>query len=338
MARTPKATLAVIGAGMAGLTAARLCQKAGLAVTVYDKGRGVGGRCATRRRDDFAFDHGAQFIAASDGDFKGAIRNLMVSTTVQRWKGNFQNLPKGVTPFVGSPGMSAIAKKLAHDLNIYLPVEIAAVVPEPGGLWGLLDTEGRLLGTYDAVLLTCPPEQAKRLTGSAMDRHFDRPVRMRAVWSVMAAFQRPVPTPFDGIVMDGEPLTWAARNSSKPEREFAPETWVLHAGSDITEQFLEHPREEVIGDLLGAFEHWLDEPLPPRMFVTAQRWLYANAESEAKGQDQGQDISVFDEGMGLGLAGDWLNPPSETYYGLQSAWQSGKDVAARIKAWTKQRR
>lgn len=333
MLRKSKPTLAVVGAGMAGLTAARLCHKAGMAVTVYDKGRGLGGRCATRRRDDFAFDHGAQFVCATDGDFRGALRGWMVSTTAQRWRGQFEGLPKGLTPFVGAPGMNAIPKLIADGLNVYLPVEITAIRPAPKGLWALMDAEDRLLGAYDAVLLTCPPEQAKRLSGNALDGQFDRPVRMRAVWSVMAAFQRPVPTDLDGIVMDGQPLSWAARNSAKPERASSPESWVLHASPDITEQFLNHPRDEVVGDLLAAFEHWLDDPLPPQMYATAHRWLYAQAEGESRDGE----ISFFDPALGLGLAGDWLNPPSSPFLGLQSAWQSGKDAATRLKAWAKDR-
>mgnify|MGYP001435162060 CR=1 FL=1 len=107
MASLRKSSLAIVGAGISGLTAARQCQKAGLAVTLYDKGRGVGGRCATRRRDDFAFDHGAQLIGATDAGFRGVVRKWMIATAAQRWKGRFQGLPDGLTPFVGAPGMNA---------------------------------------------------------------------------------------------------------------------------------------------------------------------------------------------------------------------------------------
>lgn len=334
MSRIAQTSLAVIGCGISGLTAARLCQKAGMAVTLYDKGRGVGGRCATRRRDDFAFDHGAQVIGATDGKFRGALRKWMMSTAVQRWKGQFQGLPKDMTPFVGAPGMNALPKMLAQGLNIYLPVEISEVVAEPDNQWGLLDTEGRLLGSYDAVLLTCPPKQAQTLAGGILPAEvFERPVSMRAVWTVMAAFQRPLNTGLDGIVMDHEPLSWAARNNAKPRRDSSPETWVLHADSDVSEQFLDHPREEVVGDLLAAFEHWLNEPLPKPSYATAHRWLYANAE----GAPSAGEVSFLDPQLGIALAGDWLNPPSAHYYGIQSAWQSGTNAGERLKTWAKAR-
>src|SRR5437868_1068414 len=58
--------LAIIGAGMAGLAAARALRQRqpGLAITIYEKSRGLGGRAATRRRDGFVFDHGAQYMKA----------------------------------------------------------------------------------------------------------------------------------------------------------------------------------------------------------------------------------------------------------------------------------
>ena len=334
MSRIAQTSLAIVGCGISGLTAARVCQKAGMAVTLYDKGRGVGGRCATRRRDDFAFDHGAQIIGATDGKFRGEVRNWMMSTSVQRWKGQFHGLPKDITLFVGAPGMNALPKMLAQGLNIYLPVEISEVVAQTDNQWGLLDAEGRLLGAYDAILITCPPEQAHNLAGPILGPEaFNRPVSMRAVWTVMAAFQRPLNTGLDGIVMDGEPLSWAAKNSTKPRRDPTPETWVLHAGSDVSEQFIDHPREEVVGDLLAAFEHWLDEPLPAPSYATAHRWRYANAE----GSSPNGEKSYFDTGLGIAMAGDWLNPPTSHLYGIQSAWQSGLDAGERLKQWAKAR-
>ena len=58
--------LAVIGAGVAGLVAARALRqrRPELALAVFEKSRGLGGRVATRRREGFAFDHGAQNLRA----------------------------------------------------------------------------------------------------------------------------------------------------------------------------------------------------------------------------------------------------------------------------------
>lgn len=54
--------VAVIGAGIAGLTCAYDLARAGVDVTVYEKENTVGGRMRTRTRDGLAFDLGANFL------------------------------------------------------------------------------------------------------------------------------------------------------------------------------------------------------------------------------------------------------------------------------------
>ena len=61
--------VAVIGAGMAGIGAARLLADAGFRVVVFDKSRGMGGRCATKRWEGHSVDHGAQYFTMRDADF-----------------------------------------------------------------------------------------------------------------------------------------------------------------------------------------------------------------------------------------------------------------------------
>lgn len=61
--------VAIVGAGMAGLSCARALVEAGLKVAVFDKARGAGGRMATRRGELASFDHGAQYFTARSPDF-----------------------------------------------------------------------------------------------------------------------------------------------------------------------------------------------------------------------------------------------------------------------------
>ena len=62
MPKSLSTDILIIGAGLAGLSAAVELQKAGKQVLVVDKGRGLGGRLAGRRIGDATFDHGAQFM------------------------------------------------------------------------------------------------------------------------------------------------------------------------------------------------------------------------------------------------------------------------------------
>ncbi|MBP7057132.1 FAD-dependent oxidoreductase [Candidatus Gracilibacteria bacterium] len=58
----PKKKIAVVGAGISGLTCAYELQKAGFDVVVYEKNERVGGRMASRTKDGFVFDIGADHL------------------------------------------------------------------------------------------------------------------------------------------------------------------------------------------------------------------------------------------------------------------------------------
>ena len=60
----------VIGAGIAGCTAARELLKLNYNVLLVEKSSSIGGRLATRRLNEFKADTGAQFITARSNAFK----------------------------------------------------------------------------------------------------------------------------------------------------------------------------------------------------------------------------------------------------------------------------
>jgi NAD(P)-binding Rossmann-like domain len=79
------ADVLVVGAGMAGVTAAAELQRAGRRVLVLDKGRAVGGRLASRRVGAATFDHGAQFITARMPRFAALIEQCREAGVVEEW-------------------------------------------------------------------------------------------------------------------------------------------------------------------------------------------------------------------------------------------------------------
>src|SRR5690349_3573169 len=81
--------VAVIGAGLAGLTLARILTEMGLSVKVFDKGRSPAGRMSTRREDGSGFDHGAQYFTARDEGFQRQVETWVEQGIAAEWRARF---------------------------------------------------------------------------------------------------------------------------------------------------------------------------------------------------------------------------------------------------------
>jgi renalase len=103
----------VIGAGISGVTVARGLLARRQKVLVLEKSRSVGGRIATRRDNEFTYDHGAQFYCVKQSDSLQLDTELMGADVAQTW---FQN-DSGIYR-TAKGGMTRIAKYLAADLPI----------------------------------------------------------------------------------------------------------------------------------------------------------------------------------------------------------------------------
>ena len=122
-----RADVVVVGAGMAGIACARRLAEAGMAPLVLDKGRGIGGRMATRRvtLDTGAalqFDHGAQYVTARDPAFAAVLETLSAKGAAALWQDGADR-----SRWVGLPGMSGLPRALAAGLDIRQSVEVTAL-------------------------------------------------------------------------------------------------------------------------------------------------------------------------------------------------------------------
>lgn len=150
----------IIGAGLSGLTAARELSRAGHDVTVLDKGRGVGGRLATRRMGDAVLDHGAQFFTVRSQLFGEHVAGWVADGVVHEWCRGFSG-DDGHPRYVGSRGMTGIAKHLAAGLDVRTGVEVSSLA-EVGGVFAV-HSHGGETWECDRLLLTAPVPQTRAL-------------------------------------------------------------------------------------------------------------------------------------------------------------------------------
>lgn len=299
--------VAVVGAGVSGLTCARTLADHGFPVTVFDKGRGPGGRVSTRRAEPgLSFDHGAQYFTARNPHFVRLVRSWQEQGGVAEWGGRVVTLEAGAVAdtspqprFVGVPGMSAVAAHLAAGLAVRRETRIASV-SHTRDVWKLADDSGGRYGPFEFLVVTLPAPQAAELIGPHPFAPDPASVAMSPCWAVLAAFDQPLDVPWDGAFVHGSPLSWACRNSSKPGRPAGPECWVLHAGPEWSADHLEEPPEAVAPRLLAALEAATGVPVPPAVHLSAHRWRHS------LGSDPADRRALFDPAAGLVVCGDWL--------------------------------
>lgn len=316
--------IAVVGAGLSGLIAAHRLQDAGRDVVVFDKGRRPGGRANTREHDEYRFDHGAQFFTVRDDRIRALLSRWLEAGHVAPWEGKLVRVVAGrITPakaatrYVGVPGMIDLALNLASTLDVRSGIRVEALEREHEG-WRTIVSSGEDQGFFDHAVVAVPAPQAVALLEAVPSlRDTAADVEMSPCWAVMAVFAEPLSMPFDGAFVADGPISWMARDASKPGRP-STEAWIFHATPEWTQRHWDVPRTELPALLLEEVrDRW--GPLPDAAFQRAHRWGYALSDPEYRFG------SLFDPESGLGVCGDWCVGGR-----VEGALISGIDVADRL--------
>ncbi|MEM9552327.1 MAG: FAD-dependent oxidoreductase [Pseudomonadota bacterium] len=305
--------VAIIGAGLAGLTCARELARVGVVPEIFDKGRGLGGRLSTRRAEGrFQFDHGAKYLTARSDGFASLLHAAERAGSVAQW-----TLDRSEPAFVGVPGMTGIAKYLAHGLNIRKGVRITRIL-RTDGAWQLEWDGGAEV--FDRVVLTAPAPQTFALLPE--DHPFRDPVDavdMDPCLALMIGLPPETDVPFTTQMNPTDELSWVALDSSKPERPEAP-CLVAHASLDWSRQYLELDMHEIAENMLPLASEVLGTHLTGNLpYVSAHRWRYALV-STPLGRP-----CLADQAQGIFAGGDWcLGTRAE------DAWRSGIAIASAL--------
>jgi renalase len=259
-ATEPTTEVLVIGAGMAGLIAAGELQRNGRRVLVLDKGRGVGGRLASRRIGGATFDHGAQFITTRDPRFAAVLEQGRQKGWLEEWCRGFSGAEDGHARWRGNPGMSAVAKHLAFGLDLYLETQVLAL-RRADDRWCAETTGGH---SFDAaaVVLTSPVPQSLAMLeagGTVLAPELGRRLaaieyeRCLAVLAVLEGASR-LPPP-GGLRLDHGPIAWIADNQLKGIS--AKPCVTIHATHAFSLEHWDRDRQESGRALLEAAAQWL---------------------------------------------------------------------------------
>ena len=279
----------VLGAGMAGIACARALADAGRDVLVLDKGRGLGGRMASRRTERGPLDHGAPWLEASGPRFRAVVGAMVASGHAAPWRG----------AHVGLPGMSGSLGAMAEGIERRSSWEAREVRRRDGG-W-LLRSDDDAVEARE-VVSTVPLPQARTLLGAEIGSALDG-ASMLPCWTLLAFVE-------GGLGRPGEDVAWLSDEGSKPGRPSGGV--VLQATAAWTAPRLEMDRAEACEALTGL--------LPGRaVWAAAHRWRYSQADRPLG--------RPFVAAPGLRVGGDWCLG-SKVEHAWESGTSMARDLLA----------
>ncbi len=261
--------IAVIGAGIAGISAAKTFFQAGHQPVLFEKSRELGGRCATKRWEGHIIDHGAQYFILRDTSFREEISralgedSLRIAAPIIDEQG--REIPDPGRYFAKN-GMSSLVRSLAGGLEIRLESTVSDALT-------LLKPHG---GDFDHVISTAPwPQTARLFALQADDGHPTMAPCLTAVFAFATDWNGKCRDIY--AISDAKgPLAWSACENHKPGRILDGVTVLI---AQMSEEFsLRHLERdpaslpEIILPIVS--ERW---EIPPKTQMKAfgHRWRFA---------------------------------------------------------------
>ena len=331
--------IAIIGAGLAGLTCARQLQAQGNSVVVYEKSRAVSGRMSTRQNELGGFDHGAQYFTVTSPAFKKAVTQWQKNGWVAPWTPRLVVLDHGATSapsaaaqrkqrWVAQPGMRALGVQLAQELDIRSEQRVKRL-ERADGQW-LLSLESSTVaidataGPFDAVIIAAPADQAEVLLQSVPDFAAQAAAaRLSPCWTLMLGFDQPLGLEYDGAWINNSRLGWIAQDASKPGRR-PGEHWIAQASVAWSTEHLEDDPERAREKLLKAFHDATGTHVQP-VFAAVHRWRYSQALHPLASD------CLYDGSIKLGACGDWFAAGLTGMGRIENSYLSATALATQVK-------
>ena len=320
--------IAVIGAGLSGLAAARTLHAAGHTVTVFEKGRQPGGRLTSRLLDHGIVDHGAAAVDAPPGTELGeAVAEVMASTTdATRMDvdGPSDADAPLTAPVVFAGGLAAFARRLGAGLDLRCDARVARIDVSAAGV-ALDEEQGGRLGVFDRLVLSAPAPQAADLLARAPGAD----ARVAALGDVM--YDPAV------VVALGLPVTpparWLTTLASGPLRQVVVESakgrphpaglypLVLRFSADLSGRLLDQASDEDVTRVAcDALRTAMDLDASPE-WRAVKRWRYGIVRRTARWDD------LNPPGARIVLCGDSVSAP-----GMPATFASGLRAARQLLA------
>lgn len=336
------ARVAVIGAGIAGLTCARDLAVRGYEPVVFEASDRVGGRCGARPTRVGWFDDAAQMIkgntrlAAYAAPEPGRLaashawtmadapvdteRNTRDTSTDENDAAEMVSLH--TLGMVGVPSMASLVNAIAKPLEVRLNTPVFQAHRHHAS-WVLQGETGEMDEDFQAMVVAVPAPIALPLVMESASLSLAlRGVHYRSRWVLLLGTERTVLLP-NHREFAGGPIERIAAMHSKPGQAVGvSQRWFIEASERWSMDHAQDDAETVADLLLSNFSAHARRSVAPN-FLLAHHWEHAFVDAPAPLAQESRHL--WDERLLLGVCGD-----SVVASRVDHVHRSGALMAARL--------
>lgn len=333
--------IAIVGAGLAGLTAGKILAQKGHEVIVLEKSRGYGGRLSTRyagEQNHIKLDHGASYIEKGGSLFSEFIDELSGKGILTPWtdsfafvneEGFFESHPSRENKqiYAATNGMNSIGQYLSRWVDVRQNTRVSGItMVAPGARrkrpW-IINLEDASVLEADALILATPAIQASGLLQTAQDETPVRAlhaltstIRYDSAFTAMLGYgQREIPA-WKGIHCSHKVLSFVSNESSK--RDNGELTLVVQATKEYSYENRDTDPAVVKQEIIEAISENLGQWAGIPDWSQVHFWRYAQPVNHLNMPylESSQDYAP------LALVGDYFDGNS-----MEAAYVSGRKLA-----------
>ncbi|NRA46490.1 MAG: NAD(P)-binding protein [Oligoflexales bacterium] len=292
--------LAVIGAGVSACFFSYLQRKEAQKISLFEKSRGIGGRCSVRRHKDFgSFNLGAQFFTNKNPELKNHFKEISDCALIKKISGSvgyFGESGEGIQAkeherYIGNPSMNSFLKFWSMGVDIKLSTHVSEL-NKSGDLWQIKTKDGQCFDGFDTCVLSIPSPQGICF----WQQHSKIPFPETKMYPCLALMliTDDMPIEWHNAFMKDPVLSWYASQSCEHGLK-----WTVHANARWSAQHLGADAEWIQSEILSQLFKRLGHH-PKLRYAQLHRWRYASSESSADRN------FLWDSDSRLAYIGDWL--------------------------------
>ena len=300
-------SIAIIGAGFSAATLSYFVKKD---LDFYEKSRGVGGRCSTRRVEEVGlFDHGLQYIKNPNSEFKKTLNDYSI------WQGNFKIYENNQLindedkeRIINENGNNLLVKNLFKNKNVFINKELKNIEKKSDHLQ--LTFKDDTQEQYKTVIITAPFQQAYNLTKQFTESYFSKfNYSMQPNLTVMVAFNKSLKLDLSAIHFENDDVLGFAANENTKKKNLINknlELWTIQSSLKYAIKNIREYRNNkqvLIDETLKSFSNKLKVNISKEQihYSDIHGWLYAYNLNTAKSN------CYWDSDLRLGICGDWFS-------------------------------